>query len=426
VSRIAVTLLDGEQGMSADYRIFLVVTLPLAAMNLINQASRTVMSIIGPVLAVELSLSASELGLLAACMFAAYALAQLPVGVTLDMYGPRRVQTALCILAALGFAVFALSDRLTGFAIARVVLGVAISAGLTAILKANSQWFAPTRVAGMTGLAMVVGSLGSVATTAPVEAVLPELGWRNVFWILTGASLLVAAWIFLSVRDRPGPAVRRSLWSEFRVTLAVCNSQPFWRYGPAIAMLSVLNFAYLGLWAGPWLRDVAGYDGATRAHTLLLYTLGMMAGALIIGQVSGRVQARGYPAILVPSLCIAGLVSAQVGLILRPVDPAAVTILWVAFAFFGAGGPAGYVAVNQMFPSDQTGRVSTAINTLTLGGAFLLQAAIGWILDLWPRTASDGWDPRGYSAALALSVVLHLIAALRLIGWNLPWRRANG
>jgi predicted MFS family arabinose efflux permease len=359
-------------------------------------------------------------------MFAAYALAQLPVGVTLDMYGPRRVQTALCILAALGFAVFALSDRLTGFAIARVVLGVAISAGLTAILKANSQWFAPTRVAGMTGLAMVVGSLGSVATTAPVEAVLPELGWRNVFWILTGASLLVAAWIFLSVRDRPGPAVRRSLWSEFRVTLAVCNSQPFWRYGPAIAMLSVLNFAYLGLWAGPWLRDVAGYDGATRAHTLLLYTLGMMAGALIIGQVSGRVQARGYPAILVPSLCIAGLVSAQVGLILRPVDPAAVTILWVAFAFFGAGGPAGYVAVNQMFPSDQTGRVSTAINTLTLGGAFLLQAAIGWILDLWPRTASDGWDPRGYSAALALSVVLHLIAALRLIGWNLPWRRANG
>ena len=411
--------------MSADYRLFLIVTLPLAAMNLLNQASRTVMSIIGPVLAVEFSLSASELGLLAACMFAAYALAQLPVGVALDLFGPRRVQAVFCILAALGFAVFALSDQLAGFATARIILGIAISAGLTAILKANSQWFASERVAGMTGLAMVVGSLGSVVTTAPVEAVLPELGWRNVFWILNGASLFVAEWIFLSVRDRPGPAVRRGLWVELQVTLAICTSRPFWRYGPAIAMLSVLNFAYLGLWAGPWLRDVAGYDGATRAHTLLLYTLGMMAGALIIGQVSGRVQARGYPAILVPSLCIAGLVGAQIGLILRPVDPVAVTVLWMLFAFFGAGGPAGFVAVNQMVPADQTGRVSTAINTLTLGGAFLLQAAIGWILDLWPRAPNDGWDPQGYSAALMLSVVLHLIAVIQLVGWNLPWRRAS-
>lgn len=411
--------------MSAGYRIFLIVTLPLAAMNLLNQASRTVMSIIGPVLAVEFSLSASELGLLAACMFAVYAIAQLPVGVALDLFGPRRVQACFSMLAAVGFAVFALSDGLAGFAAARMILGVGISAGLTAILKANSQWFAPARVAGMTGLAMVVGSLGSVVTTAPVEAVLPTLGWRGVFWLLTGASVFVAAWIFVSVRDRPGPAVHRGLWVELGVTLAICGSRPFWRYAPAIAMLSVLNFTYLGLWAGPWLRDVAGYDGTTRAHTLLLYTLGMMAGALVIGQVSSRAQARGYPAILVPSLCIAGLVAAQLGLILRPTDTATVTVLWMLFAFFGAGGPAGYVAVGQMFPADQMGRVSTAINTLTLGGAFLLQAAIGWILDLWPRTPSDGWDPRGYSVALALSVTLHLFAVARLVGWNLPWRRST-
>ena len=407
------------------YGIFLIVTLPLAAMNLINQASRTVMSIIGPVLAVEYSLSASELGLLSACTFATYAAVQLPGGIALDLFGPRRMQTCLCLVAALGFAVFALSDGLAGFAVGRMILGVGISAALTAILTANSRWFAPARVAGMTGLAMVVGSLGAVLTTAPVEAVLPAIGWRGVFWVMTGASIVVAIWIFVSVRDRPGTAARRGLKAEFGVVWAILSSRRFWRYSPAIAMLSMLNFTYLGLWAGPWLRDVAAYDSATRAHTLLLYTLSMMAGSLAIGQISSRVQARGYPAILVPALCIAGLLIAEAGLILQPRDTATVTVLWMLFAFFCAGGPTGYVAVGQMFPAEQVGRVSTAINLLTLVGAFLLQSVIGWIIDLWPRTPSHGWDPRGYSAALVLSLALHLIFAAALVGRVPRWRRSN-
>jgi hypothetical protein len=79
---------------------------------------------------------------------------------------------------------------------------------------------------------------------------------------------------------------------------------------------------------------------------------------------------------------------------------------------FGTAGPVGYVVMCQMFPPEQTGRVSTAVNTLTLGGAFLVQTAIGWILDLWPRTASDGWDPDGYSWALALTAAFQALAAL--------------
>jgi len=408
--------------MSAGYRLFARVTLPLAALNFLNQASRTVMSIIGPVLAVEFALSASELGLLAACMFAAYAAAQLPVGVALDMLGTRRVQSALSLVAAAGFALFALSDGLAGFSVARVVLGVGISAGLMAILKSNTQWFAPAQVAGMTGLAMAVATMGSVLTTAPVQAALPLLGWRGVFWLLSGIAVAVAVWIFTSVRDKPSPAVRRTLEQELAVMRQILRSRRFWRYGPAVAMLSILNFAYLGLWAGPWLRDVAGYDGPERARTLLFYTLAMTAGTLLSGQASSRVQARGRSALIVPSVCFAGLLAAQIGLILQPSGAAAVTALWVLFAFSGAAGPTGYVAVGQMFPPEQMGRVSTGINTVLLVGAFLLQSAIGWILDLWPRTAAGGWDPRGYSAALLLSVALQLVIAARAAGWTVPRR----
>jgi MFS family permease len=389
------------------------VTFPLAAANFMNQAARTVMAIVGPVLAVELDLSAVELGVLAACLFASYAVVQLPLGVALDAFGPRRVQAVLVALAAIGFAIFALSPGFAGLVLGRIVVGVGISAGLMAVIKGNADWFERRRVAHVTGIATALGALGSTLTTSPVQAVLPTLGWRGVFWGLCVLALGVAVWIFLSVPDKPrasGPA--RTLRGDIAMSGRILASRTFWRFGPAVATLSMFNFAYLGLWAGPWLRDVAGMDGPARADVLFLYTFAMMAGGLLIGSAASRADAVGLPRFLVPIVSLMGLVVLQVGLMLQPSQHVVVLALWLGMALFGSGGATGYVVVCQMFPPEQTGRVSTAVNTLTLGGAFLVQAAIGWILDLWPRTASGGWDPDAYSWALALTAALQAIAVL--------------
>jgi MFS family permease len=389
------------------------VTFPLAAANCMNQAARMVMAIVGPVLAVELGLSAIELGVLAACLFAAYAAAQLPLGVALDAFGARRVQTVLMLLAAIGFAIFALSPGFAGLVAARIVLGIGISAGLMALIKAHADWFERGRVAYVTGIATAIGALGSALTTSPVQAMLPALGWRGVFWVLCVLALGVATWIFLSVPDKPRVAgVARTLRGDIALSGRILASRTFWRLGPAVAPLSMFNFAYLGLWAGPWLRDVAGMDGPARAGVLLLYTVAMVVGSVLAGSAASRAHTAGLPPFLIPIVSLAGLVLLQAGLMLQPSQPSVVLVLWLAIAVFGAAGPVGYVAVCQMFPPEQTGRVSTAVNTLTLGFAFVVQAAIGWILDLWPRTASDGWDPDGYSWALALTMALQALAAL--------------
>lgn len=402
-------------------RPFLHVTLPLATLNLINQASRTIMAVIGPVLAVEFAFSASQLGFLAACMFVAYAAVQLPGGLALDLIGPRRVQAALSLVAAAGFAIFALSDGLLGFSIARIVLGIGVSAGLMAVIKANTQWFAPAQVARVTGVAVALGGLGSILTTTPVQIALPTFGWRGVLWVLCAMSLAVAAWIFVSVRDKPASGPRAALKMDVQVTASILRSRLFWRYAPAVSMLAVLNFTYLGLWAGPWLRDVAGYEGTARANTLLLYALGMMAGVAIAGAVTSRVQARGYPGIVVVVACNAAMFLVQTVLALQPAG-AAVPIAWLLFAFFAASSTTGYIVVGQMFPREQMARVSTAANTLTLVAAFVLQTAIGWILDLWPRTPAGGWDPRGYSAALALSAAMQVLVSIPLLAGGAVWR----
>lgn len=406
--------------------VFLRVTLPLAGMNALTQAARTVMSVVGPVLAAEFALSAGQLGLLSASLFACYCLAQLPVGLALDLYGPRRVQFCLGMVAALGFALFALSNGLTGFAIARAVTGVGIAGGLIGMLKANATWFPPQQVAAVTGLGMMVSTLGSLAVTAPAQAVLPLIGWHGVFWTLAVVSAAVALWSLLSVQDRPAtdsPKQVRSLLEELRVIGAIYGARRFWQLAPGAAVLSMLNFSYAGLWAGPWLRDVAGFGAATRANILLLYTLGLMAGGPLTGWATSWVQRHGHNRMLVPWLCGGALAVVQTGLMLRPASAGVVVALWVLFALFAAAGPAAYASVAQAFPAGLTGRVSTAINALTLAGVFLLQISVGWILDAWPRTSTGGWQPQGYAAASVLMLALQALSFLAALG--LRARRAS-
>jgi MFS family permease len=205
--------------------LFTRVTLPLAMAGLINQAARTVMAVIGPVLAVEFALSASELGMLAACMLAAYALAQLPDGMALDRIGSRNVQAVLGVVTAAGFALFALAESFAMLVLARVIVGVGVSAGLMAIIKANAQWFAPSKVALVTGIAVSIGGLGSVLSTGPVAAALPALGWRGILWVLCALSAATALWIWLSVPHRRGvdPISRPSSASWARSCARRCS-----------------------------------------------------------------------------------------------------------------------------------------------------------------------------------------------------------
>ncbi|WP_426958850.1 MFS transporter [Muricoccus radiodurans] len=396
---------------------FLRITLPLAGLNFINQASRGILALLAPLLAVEFGLTASALGLLAAILFAAYALAQLPVGLALDLYGARRVQLVLGSVAATGFALSALAEEPLLFALGRVLTGLGVSAGLMAMMKANVQWFPPQRVAGATGTGLFIAGAGGAVATWPVQLLLPHVGWRGAFWLLMALTLAIVAWIAASVpRGAPGPAApRRGLLAEAAEFGRIFAHPRFLRMVPMIAMLSALSFTYQGLWAGPWLRDVGGQAEAARATLLLIYAFGLMSGNLLAGQLASRAQARGVGPILVPVLGTAGLMATQIWLIAVPSGMLGQGIAWFLFAFFAAGGPSGYAAVGQGFPPALAGRVATAVNFSMLVIVFLLQNGIGWVLDLWPRAAHGGWDSRGYGWALAVTLILQAGAALWLL-----------
>lgn len=401
-------------------RTFLRITVPLALVNFLNQASRAVMAVIGPLLALEFGLSASDLGLLAAVLFVTYGLAQLPVGLALDIFGARRVQTVLSLTTGLGFLICAMAENVFVLGIGRMVTGVGIAAALMAMLKANTLWFPRARVAAMTGSGLFIGAMGGMMATLPLQALIPLSGWRGGFLIFAVLSCLIGLWIWLSVRDAPPGHTappRRSLMTEIGAFGPIFVHPYFRLFVPAILMLTAMNFVYQGLWAGPWLRDVAGLDDQSRGLVLFFYAGGAAAGSLLTGQAASHFQARGCSPLMVPAIAMGAMLSLQALLILAPPSGVvALGLLWMCFAMAASAGPAGYAAVGQRFGPELAGRVATAINGSMLLVVFLLQIAIGAILDLWPRTAEGGWSATGYAWAMGLTFAIQ--GAVMLRAWR--------
>ena len=395
------------------------ITLPLAAINFLNQANRALVATIGPLLAIEFGLSAAELGLLAACFFGAYAVAQLPIGVALDLHGPRKVQSTLALVSALGFAVSAAAPEVWALATGRIICGLGLGAGLMAMLKANTQWYPRHRVAAVTGAGLFLAGMGGMSATVPVQWALPLIGWRGIFVLLAVLAVAASVWIRIAVPDRPPGAVvpqRRSLVHEVGEFRRIFRDRAFLRFLPAVMVLSAMNFTFQGLWAGPWLRDVGGLADGPRAVALLIFATGLVTGSLATGQAASFAQGRGFSPMLVPYIGMAGVLAAQAVLVAAtPVGFWPVAAVWFLFSFCGSVGVAGYAAMGQGFPPELQGRVATAINFAMLVLVFVLQTGIGAILDLWPRTASGGWDPAGYAVALSVTFLLQALAALWIV-----------
>lgn len=401
-----------EGGSEGIGRLFRRISLPLAAGAALNQLNRAITAVIAPDIAEAFALSASDLGFLGAVFFAAYGIAQLPVGAALDRHGPRRVQTALMVVIATGALVFAASDGLGLLVAGRVLLGVGVSAALMAQLKATREWFPAPSVATVAGWCVGLSALGGVIATVPAEALRALVGWRGVFVVNALIAIAAGWWIWRSVPEKLAQRSSGGLAEEVRVLGRIMAHPSFIRLMPAVGMMSALNFTWQGLWAGPWLRDVAGLDGIARAEVLLAYALGLTVGSFISGNVQAALVRRGAHPLALIVACTVALLVLHVLLITRVL--ADIPWLWFLWPFFAAPGPIGYTLVSARFPAHMTGRVSTTMNGVMLVIVFIAQHGIGLILDLWPRTATGGWDPRGYDAAIAVSAAIQAVSLLWL------------
>jgi predicted MFS family arabinose efflux permease len=367
-------------------------------------------AVIAPDLVRDVGVDPASLGLLTSAYFLAFAAFQLPLGVLLDRYGARRVEAALLLFAAAGAFIFARAETLTGLMLGRALIGLGVSACLMAAFKAFTIWFPPERLPLANGIQMISGGIGALAATTPVELSLQLTDWRGVFLILSGVTVLAAICVFVFVPEKEGTQSGETLREQLGGIRRVFTSRTFWTIAPWAVTAQAAYLSISGLWSGPWLRDMANYDRMAVANTLMGVSLAMIAGYFAFGALAERLARRNIQPMTVAVAGMLIFIFVQCMLVLQWT---ALTLpLWVLFGFFGTACILPYAVLSQSFPRNLSGRANTGLNLLVFVAAFAAQWVIGLIIDLWPQTASGGYNATGYSTGFGLIMMLQLAAAI--------------
>jgi predicted MFS family arabinose efflux permease len=392
-----------------------VVFLPFAAGYFLSFFFRNVNAVISKDLASEFALSPSDLGFLTSMYLLAFAAFQLPLGVLLDRYGPRRVVAALFCIAAAGALTFALAVDFTMLSLGRALIGLGVSGGLMGAIKAFTLWFPLSRLATLNGLFLAAGGLGGIAATSPAEALLGPFGWRALFMGLCVLSVIAALLLFFVVPEKPLPGEGQSLRAQVAGFGTIFSRLAFWRI---VLPFVVCHAGYLtlqGLWLGPWLYDVAGQERHSVGNYLFVTALAYTLGSIFFGVSSDRLAAAGVSRVTVFKLGIA--VSVAVFWLLASGVTAGLGALLFVYGFSTTSAVLAYALLPPAFPAAMTGRVTTATNVLMFSLSFLFQWGVGAVLRYYPVTEGQ-YSPQGYSTALTLLAVLQLA----VLAWLLPMR----
>lgn len=378
---------------------------------LLSYVFRTINAVISPDLVRELDLAPSSLGMLTSAYLLAFGLMQLPVGILLDRYGPRRIESALLVVAAAGAALFAVAESLATLTLARAIIGAGVCSALMAPLKAITTWYPPERRASYAGWIMVAGGTGALLATVPLDLALTVTTWRAIFAVLAVATLCAALAVYLQVPDIARRGEATNLAEQVAGLGTIFRHPRFWWIAPLGTLAMGCFMAIQGLWAVPWLMEVDGYSRSAAASHLLAMSVTQMLGYLAIGAFGTRLAQRGVHA---RHLFGGGFALNFAALTLIVLQVPGSYLWWVLFGLGASVNVLGFTALGEGFTSDLAGRVSTSLNLLMFTGSFALQWGIGMMVDA-ARAATGASVADGLRAAFVIVALAYAVA----LGWFL-------
>ena len=383
---------------------------------------RSVNAVLAPELMAEMGLTNAQLGSLSSAYFVAFAAMQMPLGVWLDRFGPRRVNAVLMGVAALGCAGFALARSLGELWVARALVGAGVSAALMASLTAFRQWFEPAHQTRLAAWMLMAGTLGVLTTTVPVHAALPAIGWRGVFWVSAGllAAIGVAMWTLLP-RGRESAPAAGTPGASFVASLGgygeVFRNGYFWRMSLTAGVVQGGFVAMQSLWVGPWMDRVLGFDGALRADRLFLFNLALMAAFLALGVVAPRVGTQRAALARIVAAGTAVVIAFE--LAIARAEGSWAWLLWVGFAASATVYTLVQPRVGLAFPAHLAGRALTGFNLVIFAWMFASQWGFGVAVDAF--RAAGRTEPDAFRATMTALAAVHAACLALFVAWPKRW-----
>ncbi len=384
----------------------LTVFLPFAGAYYLSYLYRTVNAVISPDLVRDLALGPGELGLLTSSYFLTFALFQLPLGILLDRYGPRRVNAALLMIAGSGAALFGMSSNLEGLILARALIGLGVSGCLMSSIKVFTLWFPLNRLATLNGWLIACGGLGAMSASLPAEALLRVTDWQHAFLMLSALTFAAGGAIILVVPERRTQSSGQSLIDLLKSVPLILRNARFLRLGLIAVAGQGVFMSLQGLWIAPWMKDVLGLSREEVGTHLFAIALGQFVGASLWGSAADRLARSGIDGVKVLLAGVSGYLLI-LALLALGVKSGTLALLF-CFTLFGQVLPLVYAMVSKEFPLELSGRVTSTLNLLVFLSSFAVQWGLGLIINLWP-TENGRYALAGYEAAFTVCVLFVLV-----------------
>jgi len=375
-----------------------------------SYAFRTINVVIAPDLVNDLGLNNADLGLLSSAYFIGFGATQIPLGLALDRFGPRITEAWVMTLAVVGALIFAIAEDFTTLVMARVLIGMGVSACLMAAFSGFRAWYATSQQGQLASAMLVCGTSGALASTWPVHLVTPYIGWRGVFLVMAALSFLAILILYygLPVKksapiDKPIQSSSATLsWQSYRPIL---TNSFFWRILPLGTFCYGGFIAVQTLWFGPWLIEVMDYPPTTAAQIVFGFNVVLLLAYLFNAWVLPKLARRGIDTMRYMTWMVGMSMIMQAGAYFW--QTSLVWVWWFLFAITCASFVLAQSIIVLYFPKNYSGRVSTTYNLTLFIGAFIVQWGIGHMLDLG---IALGWNKTSaYDLALAVFLAIQIL-----------------
>ena len=392
---------------------FTFIFLPFACGYFLSYLYRSTNAVLAPYLSNDLSINAEQLGLITSAYFLTFGLFQLPLGVLLDKFGARKVQSILFLVAATGAILFSLGNDVWSLVIARGLIGLGVSGALMGAFKAFAVWYPKDRLPLLIGIFMSAGGMGAIVASTPLEMALQITDWRGVYFFLGIVTIFTGALIFFIVPEKKETPNQEKTLPIMKVLKHIYTSYAFWRIGPLSGIAGGTGLAILGLWAGPWLSDIGKFNKVEIANILFISTIMMTIGTTSLGVITDYLRKFNISPVGVMGgallVFIIPLTIITFGLMPKAIWP------WVVLSITSLAATLAYAGLSQHFPTSYAARASTAINLICFLMAFVAQYAIGFIMQIIEPGKQSGYSIKAYQAGFGLFLGLIIICYIIFI-----------
>ena len=395
-------------------KAFFIVFVPFAIAFILSCLFRTMNAVLVPTLLHLTQATPTELGLLNATYFLAYALFQIPLGTLLDNYGARKIQSVLFIIGGLGLILSGVTNHIGIIAVGHALLGIGMSGGLMAAFKMIVQWFPNEKIPMLNGIMMTFGGIGILLSATPTEYLVSHFGWKvlNISYGILAIS--VAALIYLIVPETKVATEKSCLARQFNALAEIFKSKYFWSI--ALITTSVLPsfMAIHGLWIENWLQTVANAPQNKIDDYLVFIAIAMTISLLSTGYIARAASRSKIPLEnILPFLVV---VYITIELILITVQNHYNWVWWVLLSLVSQVFNLSYAVLTQHFQKTHSGRANTALNVVVFTSVFVIQYLIGLIV-----TVSNNYFDlaTSYKVSFMLPVLIQVVCVgLFLVLWK--------